>query len=669
MHNYGARMISLRCHPRKALRFFSTERVVSEIFTPPALGAFGGGGEVEGWTAAGWESVRTAFESNFAAKEEVGAQLCIFHKGKPVVDLSGKSDMAPADYDAGTLQCVFSSGKNMEAIAVAMLVSRGQLAYDATVSSVWPEYGSGGKGEVTIADVMRHEGGVPYLANPSAPFDAAQDEVLTPEDVRDVDSMERKIERAVREPRRVYHAITRGFVVNGILRRVDPAGRSLGRFIAEEISAPLGVDYYCGIPEAEQQRLLALHAADVRAATRASGVGWGARADEQLVAWANAAAEQLEVDHPTPLLRRGAAAPPGRWLDIDPRDVVLRKDDRMRLQLIASHSAPSRAFRFAVLKLLNRRLKRVLPLLDVGSTQRWRVGHKLRRMGHCIFLDLKRRLLDDALERTLGRQRRAHDLNLDHSLKLQSQDRGDTAPAASKCLFAQVFAQTRGIAPDTFRRSSADSRSQAFHVRFKNESGIDAGGVYRETLTEIVDDLHGAEFSLFLLCPNGQHAYPTNANKYVPHPAFTTALALEMLELVGKVMGLSLRQKATLPFQLPSIVWRALLGQPCNREDLRAVDTMCVQLLERIEAMATAAAFAELTAELEGGLRFSAVGSDAKAVELKPVRANAPMLQCCPPAHLRHSFHVLTRHPSHPTAPAPTHALALFARRAAPPFR
>ena len=34
-------------------------------------------------------------------------------------------------------------------------------------------------------------------------------------------------------------------------------------------------------------------------------------ADEQLVAWANAAAEQLEVDHPTPLLRRGATAPPG----------------------------------------------------------------------------------------------------------------------------------------------------------------------------------------------------------------------------------------------------------------------------------------------------------------------------------------------------------------------
>ena len=245
-------MISLRCHPRKALRFFSTKRIVSEIFSPPALGAFGGAGVIEGWTASGWEGVRTAFESNFAAKEEVGAQLCIFHKGKPVVDLSGKSDMAPADYDAGTLQCVFSSGKNMEAIAVAMLVSRGQLAYDATVSSVWPEYGSGGKDGVTIADVMRHEGGVPYLASPSAPFDAAQDAVLTPEDVRDVDSMERKIERTVREPRRLYHALTRGFVVNGILRRVDPAGRSLGRFIAEEISAPLGVEYFCGIPEAEQ---------------------------------------------------------------------------------------------------------------------------------------------------------------------------------------------------------------------------------------------------------------------------------------------------------------------------------------------------------------------------------------------------------------------------------
>ena len=156
-------------------------------------------------------------------------------------------------------------------------------------------------------------------------------------------------------------------------------------------------------------------------------------------------------------------------------------------------------------------------------------------------------------------------------------------------------------------------------MRFKNERGIDAGGVYREALTEIVDDLHSEYFSLLMLCPNGQHAYPTNANKYVPHPASTTAMAVEMFEFTGKIMGLSLRTRAAMPFQLPSIVWRALLGQPVDRSDLAAIDTICVQNLERIEAACDGKITSQEQFEAEvGELKFCAPGSDGKPIELKP---------------------------------------------------
>ena len=46
-----------------------------------------------------------------------------------------------------------------------------------------------------------------------------------------------------------YHTITLGWYEGELLRRVDPAGRSLGRFFAEEIAVPLGLDFYVGLPE------------------------------------------------------------------------------------------------------------------------------------------------------------------------------------------------------------------------------------------------------------------------------------------------------------------------------------------------------------------------------------------------------------------------------------
>merc|ERR1712232_1284326 len=53
---------------------------------------------------------------------------------------------------------------------------------------------------------------------------------------------------------RCYHAISRGFIVSGILRRVDAKRRTLGQFIKEEISEPLGITYFCGIPVDEQEK-------------------------------------------------------------------------------------------------------------------------------------------------------------------------------------------------------------------------------------------------------------------------------------------------------------------------------------------------------------------------------------------------------------------------------
>lgn len=218
-----------------------------------SYGPYGSGGTITGYSK--YDGIRHAFEENFAQRLEMGAQLVIYQDGAKIVDLHGcaPEQEKKARYNGDTLQCVYSSGKNMESIAMAILVDRGLISYDDLVSKHWPEFGTtaNGRENVTVADVMRHEGGVPYLADPNSSTNSPI--IITPDDVESIDSLEAKLCSASNTSGRMYHAITRGWIINGILRRVDPTGRTLGVFIKEEICNKLGLTFFCGIPMKEEQ--------------------------------------------------------------------------------------------------------------------------------------------------------------------------------------------------------------------------------------------------------------------------------------------------------------------------------------------------------------------------------------------------------------------------------
>jgi CubicO group peptidase (beta-lactamase class C family) len=53
-----------------------------------------------------------------------------------------------------------------------------------------------------------------------------------------------------------YHAVTYGWLVGEVVRRIS--GRSLGRFFAEEVAAPLGLEFWIGLPDDQQARVAPL---------------------------------------------------------------------------------------------------------------------------------------------------------------------------------------------------------------------------------------------------------------------------------------------------------------------------------------------------------------------------------------------------------------------------
>jgi CubicO group peptidase (beta-lactamase class C family) len=199
-------------------------------------------------------AVRAAIEREIAAGNEIGVQVCAYRHGKLVVDTwAGLADASTGRVvDGDTLFNVFSVTKAVAATALHIQADRGLIDYDAPIARYWPEYGVNGKEKTTARDVLTHRAGVPQMP-----------QGVTPEKMCDWDWMTRQIAalKLLAEPgsKALYLSMTFGWLVGELVRRTDPQQRSLGRFVREEIAAPLGIaDLWIGLPDAAVPRVAKL---------------------------------------------------------------------------------------------------------------------------------------------------------------------------------------------------------------------------------------------------------------------------------------------------------------------------------------------------------------------------------------------------------------------------
>ena len=177
------------------------------------------------------------------------AQLVVYRGGERVVDLwtMRPAGAGPA-YDADTPTIIMSCTKAITATCILRLVERGLVDVDAPVARYWPEFAAAGKADITVAQVMSHASGLSV-------FDA--DAGIDLEAILDWDrSCAALAAMAPLWPPGEacsYHAITLGFILGEIARRVD--GRTIGAMVAQDIAEPLGIDLWLGLPDAQQARV------------------------------------------------------------------------------------------------------------------------------------------------------------------------------------------------------------------------------------------------------------------------------------------------------------------------------------------------------------------------------------------------------------------------------
>ncbi|HWM04120.1 MAG TPA: serine hydrolase domain-containing protein [Actinophytocola sp.] len=203
-----------------------------------------------GWTAAGFEGVAEAFARNFAERGELGAAFAAYQDGELVVDLwGGTADRTTGRaWDRDTVQLMFSGTKGLASACVLLLVQRGQVLLDDPLGRYWPEFGAG---ETTIAEVLSHQARLPWV-------EAGYADLLD----HDVMAAHLAAQAPATDPRAafMYHAITWGWLVDELIRRVD--GRTAGQFFADEFAAPLELEVWIGLPDELHWRATTMVAPD-----------------------------------------------------------------------------------------------------------------------------------------------------------------------------------------------------------------------------------------------------------------------------------------------------------------------------------------------------------------------------------------------------------------------
>ncbi len=202
---------------------------------------------IEGYVHPDFAEVATVLLSTLRHKRGGGGAAAVFHRGECVVDVwGGTRDPQGTPWTRDTTAMSFSTTKGVVATAAHRLADRGELDLDAPVADYWPEFKAAGKEHVRVTNLLDHSAGMHSLRGVIA--DAS---VLLDWD-RTTEALAAAAPRYEPGTQHGYHAVTYGFLVGEVLRRVT--GLTVDGVVQREIVQPLGLTgMTVGAPGTERQ--------------------------------------------------------------------------------------------------------------------------------------------------------------------------------------------------------------------------------------------------------------------------------------------------------------------------------------------------------------------------------------------------------------------------------
>ena len=182
-----------------------------------------------------------------------GAQFAIARHGKlAVFSTIGDARLEPKRAAAGadTLWLIYSNTKVITSCAVWLLVERGALTFNDRVSDHLPGFDAHGKKDITVTQLLTHQGGFPSAD-------------VTPAVWEDHELLRKTVNDFTLEwtpgSRVVYHGRSAHWVAGAMVEAITKT--DFRDFIREHITTPLGLadELYVGLPDAAHARAADMH--------------------------------------------------------------------------------------------------------------------------------------------------------------------------------------------------------------------------------------------------------------------------------------------------------------------------------------------------------------------------------------------------------------------------
>ncbi|HEX8679781.1 MAG TPA: serine hydrolase domain-containing protein [Chthoniobacterales bacterium] len=199
------------------------------------------------------EKIEALFEENFARFGELGAAVSVWQNGAPVIDLHGGHRDARREvaWTVDTLVLFWSATKGLGAACILHVLQEHGIGLERRVVEFWPEFAGGGKGEVTLAQLLCHGAGL-----------CALDERVEVENYAAViAALERQAPLWPPGAAHGYHARTFGFLLDELVRRIG--GSTVSEYWRAAFAEPMALDIWIGLPAHENARTATIYAAKV----------------------------------------------------------------------------------------------------------------------------------------------------------------------------------------------------------------------------------------------------------------------------------------------------------------------------------------------------------------------------------------------------------------------
>lgn len=164
--------------------------------------------------------------------------------------------------------------------------------------------------------------------------------------------------------------------------------------------------------------------------------------------------------------------------------------------------------------------------------------------------------------------------NISRRKAMMFADSGKTDHNGSQTVFGQIITTLDASQPnmENFRKKGREVK--CFSITFMGEGGIDAGGLFRDCLTNISQELESNVLPLLIKTPNNKNEYGNNRECFILNSRSTSARHQKMFKYFGALLGFSILSQQPMALNLAPIFWKQLSGHmSMSLSDLDSIDS------------------------------------------------------------------------------------------------